>query len=72
MKTKNNNQVFEKGAYVESCTQPLDIYGYVVDYAYVSGFQCVALSDKPDDKVSDNWVFSNGLRKAYERKQVLQ
>lgn len=69
MKT-NTNTTFEKGAFVESCTQPFEIYGYVVDYAYVSGFQCVALADKPDVTVSDNWVFANGLRKAYERKVV--
>lgn len=65
------NTVFEKGAYVESCTQPLDIYGYVVDYAFVSGFQCVALAD--DKKANDGmWVFANELRRALERNQVLQ
>lgn len=69
MKSKTNT-TFEKGTYVESCTQPLDIFGYVVDYACVNGFQCVALADDKNMNEGE-WVFANGLRKAYERKQVL-
>lgn len=66
-----NNNVFTKGTYVESITRPMDIYGYVVDYAFVNGFQCVALADDPAMNDGE-WVFSSGLRKAYDRKRVLQ
>lgn len=63
--------VFEKHDFVESCTMPMQIRGYVVDYAYVDGFQCVAIAD--DKLMNDgDWYFASHLRKGYERKQVYQ
>lgn len=68
---KKKSPVFEKHDFVESITRPMDICGYVVDYAFVDGFQCVALAD--DKLMTDGeWTFTSGLRKVIEHKQVYQ
>lgn len=57
-----STKTFEKGDYVASVTQPYMLCGYVVDYAYIDGWQCVALSHDP--LMNDgHWTFTLGLQK---------